>query len=198
MKHIDLLRHGALHGGVRYRGSMEEELNDLGWQQMQARWQQLQPGVDVIICSPLSRCAQPAKQWAAEKKIPCVLMPELQEMHYGLWEGKTKQDIQCEFPAMLEQWRRDPVHMQIPEAESLLNFQTRVLRGWQEILARYAQQQVLIVTHSGVFRLILSHILGADLAALRRFQVNYAAWARLEHQQGQAVMLQQYQQGLEI
>jgi len=196
MTHIDLLRHGALHGGIRYRGSMEESLNTVGWQQMQQRWQQLQPETDLIISSPLSRCAEPAQLWAAENNITCLIMPAFQEMHYGAWEGKTKQDIEDAYPNMLKQWRKNPVGMQIPDAESLRDFQHRVLSGWQKLLTEHHNQRLLIITHSGVFRLILSHILHADLAAMRRFRVQYAAWARIEHQQGHHCMLQQYQQGL--
>jgi len=199
MKHIDLLRHGSLCGGVRYRGSMEENLDDLGWQQMQSRWQQLQAEVDIIICSPLSRCAEPAQQWAKEKGISCVIMPEFQEMYYGAWEGKTKQDIELDFPNMLQQWRTNTLGLRIPDAEKIEDFQTRVLSGWQQLLSKHAHQHVLILTHSGVFRLILSHVLGANLNALRRFRVQYAAWARIEYQQASnQLMLQQYQQGLSL
>ena len=196
MSHIDLLRHGALCGGVRYRGRMDEDLNEEGWIQMEQRWQQLKSDADVIVTSPLSRCAIPAQKWAKDKGITCVIMPELQEMDYGVWEGKTKAEIEQYFPNMLQQWRVDPTSMTIPKAESLQDFRVRVLAGWQKVMSCYADQHVLILTHSGVFRLILSHILGAELAALRHFRVHYGAWARLEHQQGKKMMLQAYQKGL--
>ncbi|MDQ6962916.1 MAG: histidine phosphatase family protein [Mariprofundaceae bacterium] len=196
MGHVDLLRHGALCGGVRYRGRMEEDLNAEGWQQMEQRWQQLKPDSEVIISSPLSRCAIPAQKWAKEKGIACVIMPEFQEMNYGAWEGMSKAEIEKAFPNMLAQWRTDPSSMQIPDAESLHDFRLRVLSGWQKIITAHAHQHVLLLTHSGVFRLILSQILGAELAALRHFRVQYAAWARLEHKKGEKMMLQAYQQGL--
>ena len=61
---MDLLRHGALEGGVKYRGSVDDPLTSEGRQQMNTVWSRLDGGIDLIISSPLCRCAEPA--WVHE------------------------------------------------------------------------------------------------------------------------------------
>jgi len=52
---VDLLRHGALEGGIKYRGTVDDPLTFEGRQAMDQVWQQLAKDMDYIITSPLSR-----------------------------------------------------------------------------------------------------------------------------------------------
>jgi hypothetical protein len=58
--YIDLLRHGEVEGGVRFRGSTDHPLTAEGWAQMWAA-----VGTDIhwdrIVTSPLTRCADFAR-----------------------------------------------------------------------------------------------------------------------------------------
>ena len=178
---IDLLRHGALVGGVRYRGCTEAELTAGGRSDMDAVWQRLEPRIDGIICSPLGRCRLPAEAWAAGAGIPCEVVDGLREMHYGEWEGLAADQIEQRFPGMLASWRSNPVGMRIPGAESIEEFAERVTGAWNGVLRKHAGRHLLLVGHSGSLRVILAHVLGAPLVATRRFAMPYAAWSRVQH-----------------
>lgn len=176
---IDLLRHGALVGGVRYRGCTESDLTADGRSDMDAVWARLHGSIDCILSSPLSRCRIPAGEWAEQAGIGCEIVDDFREMHYGEWEGLDSAQIDQRFPGMLAQWRENPLGMQIPGAESLEGFAARVSAAWEEMLRKHAGQRLLLVGHSGSLRVILAHVLGAPLVATRRFAMPYAAWSRL-------------------
>jgi len=200
---IDLLRHGELEGGIRYRGNTEAALTMAGRMAMDAVWRKLDGDIGAIVTSPLSRCRQPAESWAAAAGIDCRIEPNIREMEYGVWEGLSKEQIEVRFPGMLSRWRENPAGMQIPEAEAIEDFAQRVIEGWQAIVDESAGKHVLVVAHSGSLRVILAHVLGAPLyvrlprsdglamtdrvevghcersAAIRQFAMPYASWSRV-------------------
>jgi len=185
---IDLLRHGALFGGVRYRGSIEAELTPEGRADMDAVWERLCGNVDVIVSSPLSRCREPAMAWADGANLPCRIVDDLREMHYGAWEGLAADEIEAAFPGMLPRWRKNPVGMRIPQAETMDEFAARIIAAWEGILTAYAGQRILLLGHSGTLRVILTHAIGAQLETTRRFAMPYAGWSRVCVEGGRSVL----------
>ncbi|EAU53909.1 histidine phosphatase family protein [Mariprofundus ferrooxydans] len=176
---VDLLRHGALAGGIKYRGQTDDPLTIQGRADMDAVWQKLAGDVDLIITSPLSRCAEPATAWAKQARIPCIIEPRIAEMHYGAWEGKTSEAISSAFPGMLEQWRRDPTGMRPPDGESVDELRQRVHAWLMEISTNYQDKQLLVVSHSGTLRMLIALALRAPIASTRHMDMPYACWSRL-------------------
>lgn len=186
---IDLLRHGALEGGVKYRGTVDDALTADGRVAMDGIWRQLAGDVERIIASPLRRCAEPARAWAEQAGIPLAIEPRLAEMHYGAWEGLTADEIRARFPGMLEQWRADPEGMRIPGAESVAELRARVTAFWDELCAEGEGGRLLLVAHSGSLRMLIAEVLGAPIAATRRLAMPYTCWSRIAVRQGQASLV---------
>jgi len=185
----DLLRHGALKGGVKYRGSIEENLTAEGRTQMDCIWENIRSHIDLIITSPLSRCALPAQQWAKKHVIPCIIEPRIAEMHYGLWEGLSHDEIEEKFPNMLAQWRKDPTGMRPPQGESPEELQTRIIDFWQDACQKYRGKHALIVGHSGSMRMLIAHILNQPISYTRHIAMPYACWSRAEHREKKSNMI---------
>ncbi|HKI61033.1 MAG TPA: histidine phosphatase family protein [Mariprofundaceae bacterium] len=185
---VDLLRHGELEGGVKYRGQIDDPLTPAGRAAMDAVWEKVSSKVDVIVSSPLSRCAAPAREWAGGAGINCVIDDRVMEIRYGAWEGKTSEEIRDEFPGVLEQWRQDPTGMRPPEGESPEELLDRLSSWWQELVKDFEGRHVLVVAHSGSLRMLLAHVIGAPVAACRKFDMPYACWSRFAVEKGQAVL----------
>jgi alpha-ribazole phosphatase/probable phosphoglycerate mutase len=181
---IDLLRHGALEGGVKYRGSLDETLMQAGREAMDNVWQRLRDEVDMIICSPLSRCAEPASSWAAQAGIPCVVEPAIQELSYGDWEGMTAEQIENAYPGVLQAWRQDPTQMTPPNGESMLTFSNRIEDFLYHLTQEHKQGHVLLVAHSGSIRMLIAHALQAPIVSTRHMSMPYACWSRLSVDNG--------------
>jgi len=177
---IDMLRHGALVGGVKYRGTQDDPLTPAGRTSMDRVWQQLHRDVSLIISSPLKRCAEPAQAWATQAGIPCLMEPALQELAYGEWEGKTAVEIQQAYPGMLETWRQTPTQMTPPGGESMRSFSRRVGQCLQRLVHHYCDEHILLVAHSGSIRMLIAHALKAPVVSTRHLSMPYACWSRLE------------------
>ncbi|NIU60591.1 MAG: histidine phosphatase family protein, partial [Pseudomonas stutzeri] len=63
-----------------------------GWQQMRDAVALAGPW-DVLVSSPLQRCAAFARELAAERRLPLRIEPELRELHFGAWEGRSAAEL---------------------------------------------------------------------------------------------------------
>lgn len=181
---VDLLRHGALEGGVKYRGSIEGVLTLQGEAAMDKVWADVSADTNVIISSPLLRCATPARRWAEQWDIDLRIDARIQELHYGLWEGKTVDEIAIDYPEILRQWRENPEHMTPPQGESMQNFLQRTTAFLASLPTAYDHQHVLIVGHSGSIRALIAHALQAPCVSTRHLQMPYACWSRIVYEHG--------------
>jgi alpha-ribazole phosphatase len=179
---IDLLRHGEPVGGLRFRGHTDDPLSERGWQQMRAS---LRTPADtpapwsVLICSPLRRCADFARQYGRQLGLSVQSEPRLQEIHFGQWEGLSIEAIEAGDAQALHRFWHDPLANTPPGGEALADFRTRVLAAWQALLQQHRGEHLLVVSHGGVMRVLLQPILAMPVEALLRIQVDYACLSRI-------------------
>jgi len=174
---ISLLRHGDVKGGACYRGITDDPLTDLGWQQMQHSIEQRNSNWDIIISSPLIRCAAFAQHLSSTLNIPVSLHPELQEINFGDWEGKTAEKIDEQ---ALTLFYADPNLNPPPNGETFNAFQARTLWIWQDLLQRHSGKNILLISHAGVMRVILANTLGLDIEHSFNLKIGHACVSRVE------------------
>lgn len=155
---IDLVRHGESQYSHTLRGHLDDELTAKGWQQMQSTIEQVTDQTwDVIVTSSLKRCACFAEQLAKTTQLPLLLNHDLKEMYFGEWEGVSTQQIYETSPELLTNFWQKPSQYCPPQAETLMQFQTRILKGFQDLLLEMRKQnwqRALVVTHGGVIKLL--------------------------------------------
>jgi len=175
---IDIIRHGEPEGGRRYRGAgIDDPLSKTGWQQM---WDAIpeKPTWDHIITSPLSRCLKFSEALADTMGIEFTSNDNLKEIGFGVWEGRTPDDIKNNEGDALERFLLDPVNNRPEGAEPLDDFANRVWSVYESIADEYRGQHVLVVGHAGVIRAITSKILGMRLDDVySKLKIEYAATA---------------------
>jgi alpha-ribazole phosphatase len=179
---VDLLRHGEPAGGPRFRGDTDDPLSELGWQQMRAAAGP-HPDWQAVVSSPLRRCADFA-EWLAGTLPPFAkggieVESRFAEIAFGEWEGRTAQELLETSPDALAAFWRDPVAHTPPGGEPFDAFAMRVVAAWDALLARHEGRSVVLVTHAGVIRLVLAHVLGMPLANLFRVEVPFAGLSRI-------------------
>ncbi len=175
---IDLMRHGEPVGGRMYRGQRDDPLSAKGWEQMRVAVGDHRPW-DCILSSTLSRCSEFACELAARHALPLETDDRLKEIGFGAWEGRTATELRAENPAGFDDFYANPVAHRPPGAESLNDFGARVLAAWNDVLARHADQHVLIVAHAGVMRMVLCHILEIPLRRMFSVHVPNACLTRI-------------------
>lgn len=171
---FDLLRHGEVVGGGRFRGESDDRLSPAGLAQMRSVAAGLD-GWDALFSSPARRCAELARELAAQRGLPLELMSELGERRFGTWENKLASEIPI---AELKRFWTDPVGFTPPGAEPFEALCERVLSGWNRILSRQARFP-LVVTHGGIIRIILGQILALPADVLLQIEVPPACRTRL-------------------
>jgi len=177
--YIDLLRHGEPVGGKRFRGSTDDPLSETGWQQMRTSLGN-KVGWDIVVSSPLKRCAEFATETAGKHRLKLQIIPGLSELEFGLWEGMTPTEVEQQYPGDLQQFYADASVFTAPGGESMSVFYTRVIQAWQNILQTYRGQKILLVAHGGVNRVILQHILNFPPQNMFRIQMGFAARVSLQ------------------
>lgn len=175
---IDLLRHGEPLGGAKFRGHTDDPLSETGWTQMHAAVQGESPW-QVVVSSPLLRCAEFAAELAASLDLPLDIEERFKEIGFGEWEGRTSEELMQSAPDCLDLFWRDPARYTPPGGEALAAFAARVTASWRDTLARHAGKKILLVAHGGVNRVILCHVLHIPLQNMFRLQVPFAGMSRI-------------------
>jgi len=171
---LDLLRHGETELGGGLRGSLDDALTDAGWQQMRAAVAGRGPW-DRLVSSPLQRCARFAEELGARLALPVTLDPDLQELHFGAWEGQSAAALMATNAEALGRFWADPYAFTPPQGEPVLAFSARVLGAVERLHQRYAGERVLLVSHGGVMRLLLARARGLPREQLLNVEVAHGA-----------------------
>jgi probable phosphoglycerate mutase len=106
--------------------------------------------------------------------------PGLRERRFGLFEGKTFQEIEAAWPEHAHHWRKRIPEWAPPEGgESLLALRERVRDTVHQIAAQHPGQCVVIVAHGGVLDALYRLATGQDVDAPRTWELPNAAINRL-------------------
>ncbi len=177
---VEFIRHGLPEGGNRYRGSgIDDPLSETGWQQM---WQAMGSDSqwDLVVSSPLLRCRAFADEFASRHGLQCLIEPDLTEVGFGDWEGKTRQQLIGLDQQAFERFYQDPVRYPPVGAEPVSRLRQRVGAVFERLAGQHADQQVLVVAHAGVMRAVISHVLDVPLQSIYRINIHNAARLRFE------------------
>ena len=188
MTTLDFIRHGEPVGGRKYRGQIDDPLSEKGWAQMRAALDDHAPWTRVIS-SPLLRCRAFAEALAMQHELPLEFEARFKEIGFGIWEGKTAEQIERAWPGTLGQFKADPIHARPSGAEPLDEFYSRVAAGIERILNAYPDEHVLVVGHAGVIRMALAYALAIPLANAYRIEVASAGITRLRFDGARAALV---------
>ena len=177
--HLDLLRHGETELGGGLRGSLDDALTTKGWAQMRTAVEQQGPW-DRLISSPLQRCARFAEELGAQLNLPVSLEKDLQELHFGAWEGQSAAALMETDAEGLGLFWADPYSFTPPEGEPVSDFSHRVLGAVSRLHQAYAGQRVLLISHGGVMRLLLAQARGFPREQLLNVEVGHGGLFRLQ------------------
>lgn len=180
---IIAVRHGETAWNVdsRIQGQLDIQLNDTG------RWQARRVGhalsaeqLSAIYSSDLGRAHETARAIAEAAGIPVVAHTGLRERRFGMFEGKTFDEIQQNWPEHALNWKRRIPEWQPPEGgESLVQLRERVHRTVADLAARHCGEQIAVVAHGGVLDALYRIATGQEVNSPRTWQLPNGAINRL-------------------
>jgi alpha-ribazole phosphatase len=202
---ILLVRHGvtAWNQDSRYQGHQDVPLGDLGRQQAQRLAVRLRSErIDAAYSSDLVRASETASIVLEGRDIDINTTPQLREMSFGAWEGLRHDEIGHQYPAEWGAWTKDTVATSPPGGESLQQLRERLMafygatiklqpakdaaRDWFAYQASglgsaaERPQTLLMVTHGGPVRLLLTALLDMPADHYWRFAIRPASLSILD------------------
>ena len=160
-----MVRHGAtvLSAEDRFAGATDVALSDEGREQTQRLAERLsRENFVAVYASPLSRTMETARILAAPHKLPVQARDGLREINHGRWEQMTRREVEQKFPAEAAEWERDPYTFAPVGGESGLQVTARALPVLIDLVRGHPAENILVVSHKGTIRLLLSSLLGFD------------------------------------
>jgi broad specificity phosphatase PhoE len=125
--------------------------------------------LDAIYSSDLVRARRTAMAYADAFGVPEVIaVPELKEINYGKLQTKEKAWVISQYP----QHKKDP-DLVYPDGESFRQMQQRSVRFVTSLAKTHQSHTVLIVSHAGVIRGVISHFLGLEYAASLKYKIPF-------------------------
>jgi len=181
---IYLARHGETEynrcNQIQGRG-IDASLNDTGIQQAQAIARHLQDiSIQQIFSSSLKRSRQTAETIAKQQRLDILAYRDLDEMDFGILEGKPISEIKSELKHLHERWKSGDVHFAFDQGESPNAVFKRANNRARMILEEHQQKNLMFVLHGRLLRILLSEWLGYGLSKMHEIPHSNGALYHLQ------------------
>lgn len=186
VKEIYLIRHGETdynqQGIVQGRG-VDSSLNSIGRAQAQSFFERYQhTGFEKIYISHLRRTAETVARFL-EMGIPVEKHTGLDEISWGVHEGKSDQESFRLFYQVLHEWQNGNITLAIQDGESPVQVQERQ-RVFLAKLLQDPEQRVLICSHGRAMRILLCTMLNEPLHKMDTFPHQNVCLYKLSYRDG--------------
>ncbi len=174
-----MVRHGETESNriERLQGQTDDALSALGVAQAEAVAGRLAGmAFGALYSSDLGRALRTAEAIAQRCGVPAQALPELRERHFGVFQGRTWDEIHREFPAEYEAYWRGPDYAP-PGGETRAQRDARVLGCTQRLADQHAGERIVLVTHGGPLEALFKHAVGLPPDSTRRFSLYNASLA---------------------
>lgn len=150
-----VLRHGETNENITkvMQGNMETILNETGVKQsLSVRDKVKDAKINLVISSPKKRAIETAK--LAAPGIEIITDERLLSRNHGEFQGLTRNQVN------LHDYWNIKKNIQYERAETVGEIFNRISSLLNDILIKYSDKNVLIVTHSGIARVLYYYFNG--------------------------------------
>jgi len=180
MTKIILVRHGqtAWNKEEVFRGRIDIDLDETGVQQaklLAKRLGELQ--INAVYSSPLKRALNTATHIANYHGFKVSIDDHFIDINYGDWEGKSIKEVKESFTDLYQKWIKDPHLLRIPNGETLDEVRRRAVRGLNQILDKYKEGIIVIVSHRVVNKVLTCALLGLDNSSFWKIKQDTACFS---------------------
>jgi len=173
-----LVRHGETEYNSTYRimGASDIDLSEKGFLQAEKLGERLAgEKIDAVYSSDLCRAVSTTQAAVNSRNLKINVSSALREMNYGMAEGMTYDELKKAYPGIAEYVRNFNTNLKFPGGESFLEFVSRST-GFMDAISEYKEDQtVLIVTHGGVIKVLVCHLLGIDQVHWQQIRIDNAS-----------------------
>ena len=179
---IIAIRHGetAWNVSTRIQGHLDIGLNETGrWQAHRVALALAGEPIAALYSSDLLRAWDTALSIANATGLPVQTVEGLRERGFGVFEGKTFQEVEAQWPEQALRWRKREPAFEPDGGESLLRFRERITPATQALAAQHPGEQIVVVAHGGVMDVLYRAATRQEIQAPRTWDLGNAAINRL-------------------
>ncbi len=163
MTELFLVRHAETDLAGRFCGHSDPELNERGRQQLAGLVTALSAHeIRRVYTSDLRRAQQTAEAIAKHFEAGLHARPGLREIHFGLWEGLSWNEIEMRDPVLAKRWAGEYPNATAPGGEPFREFESRVGREIAYLLDEATKTPIAVVAHAGFIRVVLTSLCGVS------------------------------------
>lgn len=145
-------------------------LNEEGRRQAEALAERLASfPIRAIYSSPLERAVETAEPLARRKGLQIQIMPELGEVRYGEWTGKSLKRLRRQ-----KAWQRLVSlisRARFQGGEAMVDLVARAINAVETIVSRHPRDVVALFTHADLIRAVTAYYLGMPLDLYHRLMI---------------------------
>jgi probable phosphoglycerate mutase len=129
--------------------------------------------IHALYCSPITRAQETAQPLTAQFGLPVQICEDIQEINYGEWTGRTLEELRPQ--EQWKHWNSFRSGTRIPNGESMLEIQARVISCMQQLRERHPNEVIALVSHGDVIRAAVAYCLGVPLDMFQRIEISPAS-----------------------
>jgi len=181
-REVYILRHGQTDfnkSGIVQGGGVDSDLNEIGRMQGRAFYDKYKDiPFELVITSDLKRSQQTVADFI-DAGLPHKIMPEVREMDWGIFEGKSTDSWTKEkYEVMIVEWDKGNYDARLEEGESAQELYDRVMLFAEELKKR-TEDKILVCTHGRTLRCIVAAFKGMHLREMENVKHNNSGLFKL-------------------
>ncbi|MEY3321916.1 MAG: hypothetical protein RLZZ417_1499 [Bacteroidota bacterium] len=172
LKNIFILRHGETENNrlaIVQGSGIDGILNETGKQQAQAFYEKYQHlPFELVVTSTLQRTHQTVKSFI-DKGIPWVQLPEINEMNWGIHEGKSYATwMEQSYKEAISDWQKGIYETRLEAGESAAELAER-MAAFMQWLEKRPESHILICSHGRAMRCMMTYFFGLPVSEMEKF-----------------------------
>jgi broad specificity phosphatase PhoE len=168
------IRHGESMATEYIAGRTPVPLSDKGRKEAKTTASLLSKiKIDHLIASPLQRTKETAGYLSDATGLNIEFMEDFIEVEFGGWTGRTFADLKND-PSW-KTWNLFRSAAAVPDGESMLNVQNRMISGIEKLRNKYPDKTIAIVSHGDPIRTVFLYYLAMPIDMVLRIKINTAS-----------------------
>lgn len=181
---IIFIRHGETEFNKQklFFGHLNPPLNETGREQLKNTkilLEKMEKNIEIVYSSDLIRCVESMEILEIDEKIEKKLEKNFRELNFGMFEGKTYEQIEKEFPVEVEEMKNNWKKFKAGTGESLEDLMERVTTQIEKIVKEFKGKKILVVAHAGVIQTLISYYLTGGLDIYWKVKVDNGSISKM-------------------
>jgi probable phosphoglycerate mutase len=171
-KNIFILRHGETENNrlaIVQGSGIDGSLNETGFQQANAFYSKYRDyPFELVVTSKLQRTHQTVQAFI-DQGVPWVQLSELNEMNWGIHEGKSYTTwMEQPYKEAISDWENGIYETRLENGESAAELAARIgiFMDW---LNDRSERNILVCSHGRAMRCMMTYFFGLPVSAMEKF-----------------------------